>query len=258
MDDKLAVLLDEERLHAASWNKSSSPLSFGALESVLGGPRTPMQARPQPDMDPRCIGRRSSPRATALALSDWSRDHVRVETLDTVLQSSGPPGPRAFQAVCRGSVVATASARAAAILPHVVYAFRRAAPSGARGEELVVIGPPSQWSAESAEPERRNEQWPGAFSVLSVPIARGSSASLLWTTGWREVAYFVGLYGRPPAWAQDKELNGTSVTFSVEVLWPEGDDAPEARVLIQGVDRRALRLVDAKPVNPPPQGLRPD
>ncbi len=81
---------------------------------------------------------------------------------------------------------------------------------------------------------------------------------MLLTTGWREIAYYIGLYGRPPAWAQDKDLNGASVTFSIEVVWPDSEEEPEARVTIQGIDRRALRLVDARPVNPPPKGLRPE
>ncbi len=254
VDPGLAVLLDEEGMHAASWNQSASPLSFGMVTSELGGPKIPMEARMERSSDAACVERRSAPRVTALAIGDWDRDGVRVETLDTFLEKSSRPHGGDGRLVCRGTAVVSATVRAKAILPNLLYAFRRA---DAGGEELVVIGPPSEWSAASAEPAGRRQRWSGPFSLLSIPVARGSSASLLLSAGYREIAYFVGLYGRAPAWVQDKESSGSSVTFSVEVLWPEGQDAPEARVVVQGVDRSDLRLLDARPVAPP-LSLRPE
>jgi hypothetical protein len=128
---------------------------------------------------------------------------------------------------CSGSLERSATVRARAVIPNVVYAF--VAP-GTKGEELSVIGPPAEWVATStANPAEQLDPHVGSFTRLEAPLVRGRSTTILLNVSGSSLAQFLRLRGETPAWDKASMSVGPIVSFSIEVLWPADSEAAEGR-----------------------------
>lgn len=76
---------------------------------------------------------------------------------------------------CRGTATRYGQATAVAIIPRVLYSFRRS--SGGGAEEIVFVGPPSRWIATTGDDPAPMDQGFSAFTRLALPVRRGSAAS---------------------------------------------------------------------------------
>lgn len=193
-----------------------------------------------------CRDRMRSDSMRALSIGTFSENSVDFAHFDPVWDANGG---------CEGAATATLEARATALLPGVLYAFRMcrsgcSKDDSERVEELTVIGPSSLWTVRTVEPKAMTERPGGPFSLTSVELRRGSSASLFLHVGWRELAYFIGLHGKPPYWA-DAASNATGqvLSIAVDVVWPEMGPA-EALVYTSEVTPDAAVLLNASSERP--------
>jgi hypothetical protein len=150
--------------------------------------------------------------------SAWSKTELTLSRLEGRMDWSK----------CSGSLERSATVRARAVIPNVVYAF--VAP-GTKGEELSVIGPPAEWVATStANPAEQLDPHVGTFTRLEAPLVRGRSTTILLNVSGASLAHFLGLRGEKPAWEKESMSVGPIVSFSVEVIWPADSDTPQGRV----------------------------
>jgi hypothetical protein len=94
----------------------------------------------------------------------------------------------------------------------------------ARGERLEVIGPSPTWVG-SSDPGSVAKPRPGAFSRVSIPVQKGSSASAVLDVSPTDLLSPVRL---APAGV-------TSLSYSFEILWPEGRAAPSATAFVSAL-----------------------
>lgn len=135
---------------------------------------------------------------------------------------------------CRATATHQARVRALAVVPGVVYGFRRAEGDG---ETLVLIGPSSSWVGSSAPAlEDQIAAHVGTFSRLEVPVRRGSSASAMMqiTRGdFLDLAHKVGVDTKS---SLDGMLLGVwRVAVTVDVVWPASEAAPSVVVTLGSV-----------------------
>jgi hypothetical protein len=132
------------------------------------------------------------------------------------------------QPTCSGVAVARTVARARAIVPGVIYGFRACQLCGGSFEELVLIGPPAIWTASSADVEEQLRPHGGSFTMLRVPVQRGSSASAVLHVDGGALAYFMGLRGDTAPWTRHASMLDDVFAYTVEVSWPAAADTPDA------------------------------
>jgi hypothetical protein len=120
-------------------------------------------------------------------------------------------------------------ARAAALIPRTLYAFRRgdAACEGGwsvdRRETLTVIAPPSEFVlASDAAPDDMTNAHVGSFAVSEIPVApdRATSTSIVLS-----VAAFEQLPAAERRGVTPPGASGVEIKVDVEVLGPSPDDA---------------------------------
>lgn len=122
------------------------------------------------------------------------------------------------------------TAKAVAIVPGEVYAFRRCAEAchlsfgdAARVEEIQLVGPPAAWigSSGTVEEARLDQQQP--FTLLSTRVSRGSSSSLV-----LDYTVEAAKSSRGEATVGPDKFGDPFVTVSVmiDVVWPADEDAP--------------------------------
>ncbi|NUP10890.1 MAG: hypothetical protein HOW73_33005 [Polyangiaceae bacterium] len=158
---------------------------------------------------------------------------------------------------CTGKATAIAKADARALVPGVLYAFRRctsgceAGSTEKRREELVIIGPPSDWVASTAAVSEQAFPHVGSFTIAAVPLERGSSASVLLHVEARALAYFVGLRGIKPAWTdQPAAALGEVLAYSVEISWPQDAASPQGIGFVSKATPLADMLLDTREAAP--------
>lgn len=147
---------------------------------------------------------------------------------------------------CRAAATHQARVRALAVVPGVVYGFRRAE---ADRETLVLIGPSSSWVGSSAPAlEDQIAAHVGTFSRLEVPVRRGSSASAMMqiTRGdFFDLAHKVHV---DTTSSLDGLLLGVwRVAVTVDVVWPESEASPSVVVTLGSVAPPTEPTKDAGP-----------
>lgn len=181
----------------------------------------------------------------ALSIGSFSRDRVDYADFGVTWAAGG---------TCEGIAKATLEARAVALLPGILYAFRSCVSGCEDGQERVerlsVIGPSAVWAASTVDPASMTMPRHGSFSLLSVEIERGAAASILLHVGWRELAYFMGLHGAAPYWAEPTSIaSGQVLSLAVDVVWPE-EGPTQALVYASEVTPAASLLLNPSAVTP--------
>jgi hypothetical protein len=149
------------------------------------------------------------------------------------------------------SIVAAEGSRvvARAVVPGIVYAFRDRT---AGDERLVLVGPAPFWSASSDIETRSGGD--ELFGVLAAKVERGSSATVTILSTPRNVCRFLhgrsvceGPTPRSPGFDEVDavafeshgpailEWRDEAISFSVEIVWPEGDETPTASAFVAHV-----------------------
>lgn len=214
---------------------------------LLGGRRIPIDGRDAQviawESSVPCAARRgSSKRPVALEgvrVATWSAAHLEYVAYAGVLDRQA----------CRGTALPRRRIRAGALIPGLLYAFRRSelavvpgprrtgAPPKADVEEtLVLIGPRSGWLATSGARPATYDQGLAGFTRAELPLRRGSSASLLFHVPRSDLAAFAhrgpGLSADIAAMLEDEPM----VAISVEILWPGDAETAEAVAMALRVD----------------------
>ena len=135
--------------------------------------------------------------------------------------------------------------RATALVPGVLYAYRRCVlncgsreGSAARVEELGLIGPPSRWVGTSSGVISKDFAVDEPFTHVRTRISRGSSATASIAVTSEDLARF----------RKDlapKTVDAPAITYSVEVVWPDGRETPQATLFVGAFDKPD-QLVDAR------------
>lgn len=236
------VLLEvEAREMRAFWApKSASSLAFvPSHDRLLATSTDPVEGLPA---SPLCSQFSAmTVRARGFRRSTWDDDSLEL------MELYGKVDPR----TCQGQAWASEWATASALVDGRLYAFRRCTSrcDGAdprRREELVLIGPPARWSATSAGLEEQARPHAGAFSLITIPVSRGSSASAVLHVEARALAYFLALRGAEPSWAHGERSSlaiGEALAYSVEIAWPEGAETPEAMLYVSKATPMAAELL---------------
>jgi hypothetical protein len=147
----------------------------------------------------------------------WSKTELSLSRLEG----------RMDWATCSGTLDKSATVRARAIVPGVVYAFVAPAKNG---DELVIIGPPADWVATSTpDPAAQLDPHVGSFTRLEAPLLRGRSSTLLLNVSASSLAQFLRLRGEKAAWETAAMSVGPIVSFSIELLWAADAETPEGR-----------------------------
>lgn len=176
----------------------------------------------------------------ALKQAEWSDEGVDYFVFD---------GKFDF-AACSSTVDYVTRVRAQALVPKLVYAYRRCNGDQNRcddpertWEQVTFIAPPSSWIASSVAPEMQTRPRVGAFSHVTLPLLRGSSASVLFTVSVPDMAFFFGLHGAAPRWMSADENANVSLQLSIEIVWPEEDSAPSGRASISAPTSRGAEVL---------------
>ena len=127
------------------------------------------------------------------------------------------------------------SVNAAAVVPGVLYAYRRCGASPKPGEpceeELVLIGPPLEWvTSTGATIDRHLRPQLGSFSRIVVPVRPSTAASIL--VHIRQADLF--------KWGGSNVLGSrfegaASIQLTCDVVWASSDPAPLGSVSIAAV-----------------------
>lgn len=149
---------------------------------------------------------------------------------------------------CGGSTTAGLGVTAPALVPGLLYAFRRcAANCGSEHpeEEVVLVGPAAQWQLESITMPRPPvaPDIPRALSVMTIPMRRGETASGLVQIQASAIVHFHGLRDNRevevPHWADDQ-----AVQIGLDVIWPEEETSAQILLLLLAPTHEAAHLLD--------------
>lgn len=153
-------------------------------------------------------------------------------------------------AACTSKVDYVTHVRAKALIPKLMYAYRRCNGDQNRcddpertWEQVTLIGPPASWIASSVSADQQTKPRVGAFSHVTLPLLRGSSASVLFTVGVRDMAFFLGLHSAVPRWMTEDVNAGESLQLAIEILWPEADAAPSGRASVSAPSSRGAEIL---------------
>lgn len=223
-------------------------VTLGSLE-LFGNGRSAINTGPcslPADAKPNTSGN-ADPKPTraraifeALRLDVWSSTEVEYLRGEAELDLES----------CTGTLTSAAVVSARAVIPDLLYAFRRCAAGCAqeegRADELWFVGPPSSWTASSAGLEPEAKPKTRGFTLASVPLRRGSSASMLLHTDWNQVAFFIGMRatGSPVA-SRDVRVYGQRLELTAELAWPAERSSPEAMAYVSGLTPNAAEMLHA-------------
>lgn len=153
---------------------------------------------------------------------------------------------------CTATVDYATEVQARAIVPGLVYAYRRCNGDQNRcddpersWEQVSLIAPPASWVASSVAPAEQAKPRVGAFTHVTVPLLRGSSASILFTVSVREIAFFQGLHGTAPRWMTQEPNASEDLQLSLEIVWPQHDSEPSGRASALATGKHGAEVLAA-------------
>jgi hypothetical protein len=163
---------------------------------------------------------------------------------------------------CRAEANEVRSARAAAVLPGVVYAARRCADDdclGAAPQSIVLIAPPATWMpSTTALPKELLVPHTGSFSRAEISIRRGEAGSAQFTVDAEHIERF--RRAKNPI----TFIGAKTIAISVDVIWPSAADEPTFTVQLAAADTaqtfaaQAQRLLRPTPTSfPDPREPQP-
>jgi hypothetical protein len=139
--------------------------------------------------------------------------------------------------------------RAVALVPHMLYAFRRCEEpcsklwSAGRRETLTLVAPPSVFVlAAEAAPDQMREPHVGSFSVIEIPVAseRATSATIVLPLATLDRLAESERGGVTALGAWGLEID-------VEVLGPSSDEAPALTLHLAALSDSLLRAAPSTP-----------
>jgi hypothetical protein len=179
--------------------------------------------------------------------AEWTSIDEKRRTADDVGITWFEGGTDPADALVTFQIKATSklAGRATALVPGVLYAYRRCVlncgsreGSAARVEELGLIGPPSRWVGTSSGVLSKDFSVDEPFTHVRTRVSRGSSANVSIAVTSEDLARF----------RKDlapKTFDAPAVTYSVEVVWPDGRETPQATLFVGTFDKPD-QLVDAR------------
>lgn len=245
--EPLRIRLDLETQRISVNANAITRLTFGNLE-LFGSGRAEVPSttvcRPELAMTgPMTIPRDPSGNAVAtfeaLLADEWSSTHV------TYVRGTASIDTKECSAV----VTSVMAVSAHAVIPDLLYGFRRCVANCAaadRSDEIWFIGPPSTWTATSGDLNPEKKAKTGAFTLAQVPLRPASSASFLLHADWNQVAFFVAARSSAaPLEARDVRVYGQRIELTAEVVWPSAAAAPEATAYVSGLTPNAREMLKA-------------
>lgn len=222
---ELEISADDDRLRGAD----------GAIARVVARQRafySPAKARP--DKDVPCPFREGARGVfEALSTEGWTRDALRFRSGEAQIEG------------CRVRVSAVEEVVAKAIIPDLLYAFRRrVGEMKPAREDLVLVGPPSSWVVTSAPGETQTQWRAGAFTIAPVPLAEGSSASALLDVDWNELRFFMSPHARARVeTVGDVRVYGQRLELAADLIWREGA-RPEGLARVASITPEGARVLE--------------
>jgi hypothetical protein len=133
-----------------------------------------------------------------------------------------------------GAARSKAEVRAPAILDERVYAYRKCVSGcdavGERTEELTLIGPPAVWAGSSEESIDHAFDVRTPFTRISVPLHRGSAATLEMVAFDDDVDRFKK--SLPPLVHEEVGHTNRWTTFSLEIVWSQESASPNLNLFV--------------------------
>ncbi len=148
---------------------------------------------------------------------------------------------------CATRAAQVSSASAAAVVPGVLYAYRRCALTSAKPgepceEELVLIGPPLEWvTSTGATIDRHLRPQLGSFSRIVVPVRPSTASSIL--VHIRQADLFK--WGGPNVLGSKFE-SAQTIQITCDVVWASSDPAPLGSVSVAAVSNPADRTQSSR------------
>ncbi|MFO0548847.1 MAG: hypothetical protein U0271_10695 [Polyangiaceae bacterium] len=155
--------------------------------------------------------------AQFLSASTWSAEHLDF------FEASGPREPLS----CSARVEPRLEGTATALVPGLVYAFRRPS-ADARVVRLAVVAPPTVWATTTAEPRAARS---GRFTVLEAELQRGAAASM--ALSMTSLAADLWLGKSSPHSAACDRLDYGDVHVGVELTWGSEELEPLAALTVR-------------------------
>ncbi len=168
-------------------------------------------------------------RWSGIVADDWTEDALTFEHYDATFDRRS----------CRAVALRGHRARAKAIVPGLLYAFRRCyegcTAKRAGSEEVVFVAPPAEWVTSTADPGIQLAPSVGTLTRVSVPLEPGASSSAVIALGPTGLDLFDALRGDPEASTSGLSLIHRGVSVRADVVWSSKHEAPDGRVFLAGL-----------------------
>jgi len=133
-----------------------------------------------------------------------------------------------------GAARSKAIVHAPAILDEAVFAYRRCVSGcdagGERIEELTLIGPPAIWAGSSEESIDHAFDVRTPFTRISVPLRRGSAATLEMVALDDDIDRFKK--SLPPLVHEEVGHTNRWTTVSLEIVWSQENESPSLNLFV--------------------------
>jgi len=171
---------------------------------------------------------------TTFRPAERTKDHMSLSLYEGTLDEKS----------CKAKTMYAWSARATAILPGIVYAFRSpyhvmkldaAVGDPLEAETMEVIAPGAVWFASSSPSELHASEMGAPFTHLEIPVERGRASSVTIDASIETLAKFASMT-ELEAWGEllaGKDIPSSkaplrTASIRIEVVWGAEDAAPTA------------------------------
>jgi len=171
---------------------------------------------------------------TTFRPAERTKDHMSLSLYEGTLDEKS----------CKARTLYAWTARATAILPGIVYAFRSASHpmkldaavgDPLEAETMEIIAPGAVWFASSSPSELHASEMDAPFTHLEIPVERGRASSVTIDAAIDKLAKFASM-SELEAWGEllaGKDAGSSkeplrTASIRIEIVWGAEDSAPTA------------------------------
>jgi hypothetical protein len=171
-------------------------------------------------------------RWSGILASEWSEAGLVFESYEGTLD----------RRTCRARAERGETVKAIAIVPGILYAFKRCGVGCRSGDfepaedEVVFIAPPAEWVSSPSSPEEQAVPHVGTLTVVSVPLGSGRSASAALVLGLENIDFFEALRSTTSEGFAGVGLVSKALALRADVTWGTDEAKPSGVVFLSSLN----------------------
>jgi hypothetical protein len=172
-------------------------------------------------------------RWSGILATEWSEEALVFESYEGAFDKR----------TCRARASRGETVTATAVVPGILYAFRRCGVGCRPGDfepaedEVVFVAPPAEWVSSPSSAEEQATPHIGTLTVVSVPLRLGGAVSAAFVLDLENVDFFEALRSTTTEGFTGVGLVSKGLAMRADVTWPTGEASPTGVVFLSSLNQ---------------------